>query len=278
MRTKLFLLGAILCGAVFFTACNDDDDSYKPGDKVIKEFQTKYPQAKNVVWSTKAGYDVADFVEGGYETEAWFNKQGIWVMTETDIPYASLPAAVKQNFESSPYKDWRVDDVDKLERSDTDGPLYIIEIEQGETDIDLHYSETGTLIKEIKDQDNEENYQPVTIPKELVSFIKTKYPGALILEFDREKNSMEIDILDGKIHKEVTFSLTGEWLQTEWEVGYASLPEVVRKAVSQLYADYEIDDTPDYVETPAGDYYLIEVERNDKEMRVKFDAKGNELK
>lgn len=278
MKTKLFLLGALLCGTVAFTACNDDDDRYTPGNEVVKEFQTKYPQAKKVSWETKAGYNVADFFNGDYETEAWFNEQGLWVMTETDIPYAALPAAVKQSFESSLYKNWHVDDVDKLERRDTDGPIYIIEVEQGETDVDLYYSETGTLIKEIKDQDNEGGYQPVTIPEELVSFIKTNYPDALILEFDREKNTMEVDILDGKIHKEVTFSLANEWLQTEWEVRYASLPPAVRDAVSRLYPGYEIDDDPDYVETPAGNYYLIEVERNDQERKVKFDAEGNELK
>lgn len=278
MKTKLFLLGALLCGTVAFTACNDDDDHYTPGDKVVNEFNTKYPQAKNVTWETKAGYNVADFFDGDYETEAWFNEQGLWVMTETDIPYAALPAAVKQSFETSLYKDWRVDDVDKLERSDTDGPVYVIEVEQGETDVDLYYSETGVLIKEIKDQDNEEGYQPVTIPEELVSFINTQYPGALILEFEREKNSVEIDILDGKIHKEVTFALTNEWLKTEWEVRYMNLPPAVRVAVDNAYAGYEIDDDADYVETPAGNYYLIEVERNDQEKKVKFDAEGNELK
>lgn len=266
-----------MCGTVAFTACNDDDNPYTPGEKVIKEFYAMYPQARNISWNAKTGYNVADFLDGDYQTEAWFTGQGTWVMTETDIPYAALPTAVKQHFEGSLYKDWRVDDVDKLERRDTDAPLYIIEVEQGQTDVDLYYSETGTFIKEVKDRDNEESYQPVTLPDGLVSFIKTKYPGALILESDREKNWIEIDILDGKIHKEVTFSLSGEWLQTEWEVRYADLPEVVRKAIGQLYAGYETDDDCDYVETPEGDYYLIEVERNDKELKVKFDTQGNQL-
>ena len=75
-------------------------------------------RAGRVEWDWEDGYYVADFYDDRYETEAWFTPGGEWVMTETDIPYAALPQAVKTAFEGSEYADWRVDDADQVERRD----------------------------------------------------------------------------------------------------------------------------------------------------------------
>ena len=37
---------------------------------------------------------MADFHEDNFEKEAWFTKDGVWQMTETDLRYADLPAPV----------------------------------------------------------------------------------------------------------------------------------------------------------------------------------------
>ena len=41
-------------------------------------------------------------------------------MTETDIPYQSLPEAVRTSFEASQYANWKIEDVDKVERLNTE--------------------------------------------------------------------------------------------------------------------------------------------------------------
>ena len=42
------------------------------------------------------------------------------------------------------YADWRVDDVDKLTREGME-TLYVIEVEKGESELDLFYLSTGIL-------------------------------------------------------------------------------------------------------------------------------------
>ena len=58
-------------------------------------------QAQRIEWETKGAYYVADFHEDNFEKEAWFTKDGVWQMTETDLRYADLPAPVRSSYESS---------------------------------------------------------------------------------------------------------------------------------------------------------------------------------
>ena len=61
-----------------------------------------------------------------------------------------MPQTVKNSFEASLYAKWKIDDVDMLERPDA-GTIYVLDVENGEQDADLHYTEGGILIKEVTD-------------------------------------------------------------------------------------------------------------------------------
>ena len=68
----------------------------------------KYPDAKNVQWSSKDGYTVASFYQTNDsitdKCSAWFSlSDGFWDMTEFDMPYSYLPDSVRTTFESSKY-------------------------------------------------------------------------------------------------------------------------------------------------------------------------------
>ena len=96
-------------------------------------------------------------------------------MTESDILFKNLPEAIQTAFAESEYKDWRVDDVDMLERVEME-TVYVIEVEKSKQEFDLFYAEDGTLIKAVEDIDNNNNYQPNTVPEVLKNFINEKYP------------------------------------------------------------------------------------------------------
>ncbi len=68
-------------------------------------------------------------------------------MTEYDIPFAQLPQTVQDAFKTGAYASWRVDDVDKIEKTDA-SVIYVIEVESGEKEYELTYLEDGTLIRE----------------------------------------------------------------------------------------------------------------------------------
>lgn len=272
MKSKVFFLVALLCSAFVFTSCDsDDNDKYMPENAVITAFNLKYPDAQRTSWESKGGYEKAEFYIGSYETEAWFDRIGNWVMTETDIPYSDLPQAVKTCFEASQYVNWEVDDVDKIERFDA-ATIYIIEVEKGETDIDLYYAEDGTFIKETTDVDDE--HIPSIIPDALKKAVLELYPGATILEIDTEINGIEVDILHENIHKEVWFDTNNLWVHTKWDIMESQVPEIIMSAFhASAYASYHIDDI-DVIEKADGLFYEFELEQGEQEVKVVFRQDG----
>lgn len=155
MKLKMyFLLVALSAFALTMQSCDDDDKGIVVPLELANALADKYPEVKNAKWEIKGTYYVADFYKDNYETSAWFTPEGVWQMTETDIPYDALPAAVKSAFESSKYADWHVDDVDKLERQGLE-TVYVIEVEQDKQEFDLYYTEEGILANEKRDTDGD---------------------------------------------------------------------------------------------------------------------------
>lgn len=163
MKVKLSILA--LCGLFAFTSCDDDDNNYLPDQTVTKAFDEKYPGVGKVEWETKSGYEVADFHLSGNKAEAWFDNKGNWVMTKTEINFGLLPEPVRLSLNGGEYKNWKPTDFDKLERSNA-ATVYVIEVEQGEQEVDLYYTEDGVLLKAVPDDDNDNNFQPVVTRKQ----------------------------------------------------------------------------------------------------------------
>jgi len=271
MKTKLSILALLTCSVFFFGSCGDDDN-YTPEDIFVNAFNSKYPNAGKVEWETKAGYKVADFFIDSKEAEAWFDIDGSWVMTETDLTFAELPAEVQSSFKASNYASWHIDDVDKLERSNTE-VVYVIEAEQGNEEFDLYYSADGTLIKAINDNGNS-SHQPTVIPGEMLEAIKKMYPNATFLEFEKKGSFYEVDIKDGIIHKEVLFDSKYQWVSTEWDIRTSDVPDVVMNALkASEYKNYKIDDV-EALEKPDGFFYVFELESGDKDIYVTIKSDG----
>ena len=232
----IFIFRSFCC--TNFSGCSDDDNSDVPENThlVSKEvqaaFNAKYPQAKDVEWELKGDYAVADFYWDGGEHSAWFNPlSAAWYMTETDVRYENLPEPVLAAHKAGKYADWRVDDVDKLTREGME-TLYVIEVEKGESELDLFYSSTGILVKTVVDTGHEEDYDdylPQPDANGIIAIVKQKYPNATIVEIEREKGLQEVTILDENKEKEVYFNERNEWMGTSWDVQVANLPEAVKK-------------------------------------------------
>lgn len=274
MKLKLYLLMIALSAWSLQSCDSNDDESISVPIELQNAFSSKYPNAGNVKWETKSGYYVADF-HNGYETSAWFMPDGSWCMTETDIPYTKLPKAVKNSFEKSEYKDWKKDDIDMLERQGM-GTMYVIEVERQNQEMDLYYSGDGVLIKSAVDtDDDQDNYLPIPqLTAKMKSFIERKYPEAKIMEIDKEDSSYtEVDILHNGSSKEVLFNQGGDWISTSWDVDI--IPVTVGTTISEQFPEYHIDDSEYFETLSEGNYYLIELEadnRPDKKIKVTSDG------
>lgn len=265
MKLKYYFLVVAACaGSLVLHSCdNEDDDSLGVSTELQNAFSARYPDVKSVKWERKSGYYVADFRESTYDASAWFTPEGIWKLTETDIPYQALPSAVQTAFESSSYavSPWRREDVDKLERQGME-TVYVIEVENGKQEIDLYYSENGVLIKEVVDKDDEDEYVPSIQPSTAIEeFIRTHYPDARIVDIEKEHGNIEVEVIDRNIKKEILFDAQEAWISTSWEVAPSSLAANILEKVNTDYPGYRIDDA-DYYELADGSaYYLLDLEK-----------------
>ena len=282
MKLKIFTLLLVLGAAwSLYSSDNNDDESITVPVELQNAFSSKYPNAANVKWESKSGYYIADFYDG-YEASAWFTQDGKWKMTETDIPYDALPQAVKTSFETSEYKSWKIDDVDKLEREGFE-TVYVIEVENQNQEMDLYYSVNGELIKSVVDTENDKDeYLPVQLTDVMKNVINERYPNAKIMEVDVENDRndwdygyTEVGIIHNGISKDVLFDQSGNWYSTSWEVRKNELPDTVNNTIDNQYGEYRFDDAK-YIEK-ADDtvYYRIELERGENELIVNIDINGN---
>lgn len=286
----------LVAAAAFLAAgCERSDGERGSGGEVspqvLAAFAERYPGAQNVSWSMKGDYAVADFYWTGTRAalstncSAWFgNADGRWTMTETEIRFEALPQAVREAFAASEYASWRVDDrVDVLYRAgDVEPEIYVIEVEQGGREMDLYYSPDGVLVKCVADADPDCDYGdfiPAEPAASIGEYIRTHYPSARVIDVDAESEGTEVEILDGGVKRELFFDRGAAWQYTKTGVRRADLPEAVTAAwAASEYAGWEFDGA-DYLQTPDGAWYVLELEeeRTDREVTLRIAEDGTIL-
>ncbi|HMR81894.1 MAG TPA: PepSY-like domain-containing protein [Niabella sp.] len=264
-----FLLAALTLSIL---SCSNND-TITANEVVQQSFSQKYPDAANVKWEQKRNHYVAEFRLSQHEKEAWFDMSGNWKLTETEMPYADLPAAIKTSHEAGEYKDWRVDDVDYIERGNQES-FYVLEVEKGELEYDLYYLADGSLIKAFPDNDNDNDYLPKEIPAKITQFLTEKYPGHKIVDTDTDDGRIEIDFIDGTSKRDAVFTLDGNWLRTSTDIRLNNVPQSIKNVLAaSAYASYRVDDV-EFVETSTGNYYDFELESGNIEVEVRIHENG----
>ena len=278
---KFAVLMLALASLGAMTGCDDDDDSVKVPAAVQDTFGRMFPGAGHVEWAGKQGYLVAEFREGGTDMHEWLDDAVKWYKTEEDVTYALLPQAVRTAFESGEYAAWHVDDADKLTREGLE-TVYVLEVERAEQEFDLYYSEDGVLLREVPDRDGNDDHGdmlPQELSKAISDFIARKYPGARIVDAEREKGNTEVDIIFAGKALEVCFGTGDAWLWTKTGVRLSEVPDVVRRTLqSSQYGTWGIDDV-DLYESPDRVWYAIEVEdpQSEREATVRILEDGTLL-
>lgn len=279
MKKTILLLA--VAGALALQSCENNKKGVNVNAEVKEAFTAKYPGAKDVRWNTRNTYSIAEFKDNGTNASAWFDGAGTWYMTETDIPYAALPQTVQTAFKASEYGAWRVDDVDMIEREGAE-TVYVIEVEQGASEADLYYTPDGVLVKTLFDTDNDDDYEdfiPTQLPEGMQTYLDSRYPGWQLIEVNREQGRTEVEIVQERTAREVVFDAAGQWVSTISDIRRSEVPQAVLQAIAASpYSGYEIDDI-ELVETPAGTWYVVELEDeiNDREVRLRIDAGGTIL-
>ncbi len=274
---RLFLIQTLVIYAFIFYGCENDDNLHPGNQTAEKAFTSKYPDATRIDWEKEGEYWVVDFYSDANEMEAWFGQTGEWYLTETDLLFNALPEAVQTAFSTGEYQSWRIDDIDMIERKDME-TVYVLEAEKENQEYDLYYSSDGTLLKTVADSyDSNDNgkYLPSTLSGKITAYIFTNYPQAKILETESEKGMIEVDVLDGTIHRELLFNTDGEWMCTSMQINKNSVPQTVMDVLrASTYASYAIDDVY-YCETPQRNYYYFELESSSRDVELIVTLEGS---
>lgn len=276
MKKKQMLLCAA-AALVSLQACdNDDNESQYVSAQTKQAFSAKYPDAKRVEWEVKNKYVVADFTNDSREVSAWFDNNGTWYMTETDMPFNQLPEGVKTSFSSGLHSSWRVEDVDKIERQATE-TIYVVEVEKQQSEVDLYYSTQGVLVKTMTDADGDYDYEdfiPAVLPAAIEDYLKANYPNAQVVEVDKDNRQTEVEIVDGLVKRDLIFDSKDVWVSTQTEVRVGDVPAEIASVLSKSeYSQYRIDDV-DFYQTPLSEYYRFELELGSVEVTVEITTDG----
>lgn len=282
MRKYLPFWTLLMSGMLFFVSCDNDNDGPNGGNngdvvpqEILAAFEKEYGN-EPATWEIKGSYAVASLTRNG--EKAWFDLQtAFFGMKETDIRFEQLPQPVQTAFNESAYKDWHVDDVDKLVRT-TNETLYVIEAEQGKQEVDLYYTEDGILVQEFLDAEagDYHEYFPQTPSGDIETWVKTNLgTDARIVDFDREDGCIEVEVIAGGLKHDILFSTANEWLQTKIEYEHRTLNLVPQEVLNAAKAEHPtaIVEDVEKVTTANITYYCVELEgQNDRDYKVFIDA------
>lgn len=101
---------------------------------------------------------------------------------------------------------------------------------------------------------------PEKVPTGIKETFNTMFPS-VIAKWERERGLYKAEFFNGMGKDvDVYFKADGTWVRTVTDVYPLELPQVVKDYVAANHADRYIDDA-DWVETPEGNYYLLELDR-----------------
>ena len=304
MKRKWMTLSFLL-GMFMLTSCNDDDkmpvSENEVPQKVQQEFSQRYPQVKDVKWEKVKEYHVARFnaprtkaANRLYTSSAWFSEFGRFLQTDQDLEFEELPVVVRESliqYKNLFYKDWEIDDCELLCRENM-GLIFVVEIEKGDLEREISLSEFGDILKDVLDNDDEDEILPIDIPQAVFHALEKIFPQThntlSILELEFDDDEIEIDIMESGRHKEVKLNANYQLVSVEYEVSMHEAEQLLDESVLNHLlemaknAGWDLFDEEvqkhieiEVKETLEGYTFEIEIEMGDAEWEVKIDQNGN---
>lgn len=278
MNAKATLFTFFAGLAILLTGCDNDDNDHKdaiePTEPVMQAFNKKYPDAVKPIFTIEGNYYVAEFMNKGISTEAWLTDQGKWMMDKADTPFNQLPSDLTTAFNNGLYSGWKVDDSYTINR-DSMGVVYKINAEQGNSDMDLYYSQYGNLIKAVNDAGNED--APIVIPTEVHTLMAFTFASCELLDIQANTDGYILNLLDGKVYKIAQLNKDYKWQSTSYQIAEQDVPAIVMNAFQSTgYSN----DTIQFITVKLdanGTFYTFTVTHNNQNTEVTFDALGNAM-
>lgn len=145
---RIMAILAVVAAIAAVSSCDKYDDG-RPSKDVRSEFNSMYPDAWDVEWEPQGGYWKVSFETGsrpnGTENEAWYENDGTWVRTCTDILLAAVPQSIKDYLAASEYGSGQFEDNDAEYFQTPTYDFYRFDMRFGGREIDVDVSENGEV-------------------------------------------------------------------------------------------------------------------------------------
>jgi hypothetical protein len=145
---RLYTILAVVVAAMALISCDKYEDG-KPAKSVRAEFNKMYPDAKDVEWEPQRGFWVVSFETGTppdvVEHDAWYDVDGGWIRTETEVYADALPQAVLDAIAASEYASAVIDRNDVVYVETPQAAWYRLELFFGGVEIHVDVTEEGKV-------------------------------------------------------------------------------------------------------------------------------------
>lgn len=149
MKEKLSVLAILVCCISLFIGCSNNQKKVKSTVEVPKDIQSvlnqKYPDATVLEFDKEKNGPEVDIQDKGVRKEVLFNTNNEWIYTKWDIRPEDVPVAVMDELASSAYNQYKVKEVDAIEKPA--GMFYVFELKQNNNEVKLTFDSEGQLIE-----------------------------------------------------------------------------------------------------------------------------------
>jgi len=112
----------------------------------VAAFKQAHPSAKSVTWEREAANYEAGFAQGKDEISVLITPSGALLETETEMPPAQLPAAVRTKL-ATQYKGYKVTEAAKIVTAATGATTYEAEVSRAGKKMDVLFNADGSEAK-----------------------------------------------------------------------------------------------------------------------------------
>ncbi|MBI1226616.1 MAG: hypothetical protein GC192_15390 [Bacteroidetes bacterium] len=150
---KYLMLVTVLSFGILSTSCAQGKKAAPAA--VQAAFKAKFPTVQKAKWDREDENEwEAEFKKDGKEMSANFSNDGTWLETETEIKTADLPQAVKDAI-ASQFAGYKMEEASLVQTAEL-ATAYEVEIEKGETTIEVLFGADGSVIKQKTEKEEDD--------------------------------------------------------------------------------------------------------------------------
>lgn len=146
---RLFVLLALAVGVLAMSSCDEYDDGVRPSKSIRNQFESMYPNAKDVEWDREGYYWKVSFETGSLmsrtDHEAWYDNNGTWLRTETDMYLSAVPQDILDYLKASEYASAIIEDNDVDYVETPQGNYYKFDVIFGGIELSIKVDEDGNV-------------------------------------------------------------------------------------------------------------------------------------